>query len=237
MFLGTLFALALLLSSSNTYAQENSKILRNNISELREIHKDMKVQVGAGKLSVEDARARWEALVAQARAEKEAFFSVKMNQIEVKYQEVLERNPERAALLKEYIDMAKERRDKTSDKRVELEVKIKSGDITKKEARQQKIEFAKTQRDDFQEIKNNLQKKRREIQANGSNTIEARQVGRQNVEMNSLEENRREQNRREIQANGSNTREARQVGRQNVGMNSLLGTTSVPSVTNTLTIQ
>jgi len=77
---------------------------------------------------------------------------------------VLKGSPERAALLRGYIDTAKDRRDTVLKKSVELKQKIESGAITRKEAQHQKVEFAKTQRANFQEIKNGLKEKRKETQ-------------------------------------------------------------------------
>jgi hypothetical protein len=88
---GITFTLALLLNSGNVYAQKNTEELRNNISELRKIHNNMKIQVSSEGLSLEEASTQWLVLVVEARAEKEALFKAKMAQIEVKYQEVLER--------------------------------------------------------------------------------------------------------------------------------------------------
>jgi hypothetical protein len=161
---GITFTLALLLNSGNVYAQKNTEELRNNISELRKIHNNMKIQVSSEGLSLEEASTQWLVLVVEARAEKEAFFKAKMAQIEVKYQEVLKGSPERAALLRGYIDTAKDRRDTVLKKSVELKQKIESGAITRKEAQHQKVEFAKTQQANFQEIKNGLKEKRKETQ-------------------------------------------------------------------------
>jgi len=82
---GITFTLALLLNSGNVYAQKNTEELRNNISELRKIHNNMKIQVSSEGLSLEEASTQWLVLVVEARAEKEALFKAKMAQIEVKY--------------------------------------------------------------------------------------------------------------------------------------------------------
>lgn len=165
LIIGSVFALALLISGPQAFAQEDTSSLRDKIAELRETHKDLKAQVEAGELTAEEARAQWQDMMAEVRAEKEAHFEAKIERVEAKYAEILENNPERAAIFKEHIDAVKERREEAVEKRNELRSKVESGEITRKEATQMRVEFAKTQKEKFQDIRNSVKEKRNDYRA------------------------------------------------------------------------
>ena len=160
------FALALVLGGQ-AMAQEtdaNAEVTVDaRISELRAIHADLKAQVEAGTLTVEEAREKWQALIAEARTEKEAFFEKKRAQIEDRYQQMVENNPERAEIFKEHIEGMRDRHQARVEKRTELRAKVEAGEITRQDANRMRVEFVKTQRDNFQELRANVKEKRQDL--------------------------------------------------------------------------
>ena len=160
---GSLVALAFLALGSPAYAFESAADIQARLTELREIHADLKAQVEAGDITVEEAREKWHALLAETRAEKDAYFEEKMQQVRDRYEVIAERNPEAAELLKERIDLAKQRRDEHLAKREELRDQIESGDITRDEARQERLEFYQDQRAIYQEARQDIRDRAREL--------------------------------------------------------------------------
>jgi polyhydroxyalkanoate synthesis regulator phasin len=159
------FALALVLGS-NAYAQEEGAVLKQEAQELRETHKELKAQVSAGEITKEEARAEWKELIESFRDKKESFFNDRIEKIQEKYKEVLETNPERAEMIKERIDLAKERHSNAAEKRDELRAQVTAGEITKEEAREQRVDFVKAQKADAKDLRDRFQEKRQELRDN-----------------------------------------------------------------------
>ena len=157
------FAFAIMFGAAHSYAQEDVATIQNRIAELRETHKELKAQVQAGEITAEEARATWQDLVAKARAQKEAFFEARIERVEAKYQQLLENNPERAEIFKEHIDAARKRHGEIVAKRDELRAKVDSGEVTQQEANRMRIDFMKEQRNKFQEIRADVQAKRKKL--------------------------------------------------------------------------
>lgn len=175
----TAFALVMIFGAHQTFAQENTLNLQAKMAELRETHADLKAQVEAGTLTKEEAREQWKEIISEARAEKEAFFEEKMKKINAKYEELLKKNPERAALLKERIDSANKRREEAQEKREELRAKVESGEITKAEARQAKIDFVKTQRDAYTATREDIKERGTELREERKLELEQKRIERQ----------------------------------------------------------
>lgn len=152
------------ISGFSVSALETEAELQMKITNLREIHAELKAEVDAGTLSKEDARARWHNLLEEARAEKEAFFEKKRAEIEARYEIILEKNPERAEIFKEHIDAMKERHEARVEERAELRAKVEAGEITRQEANTMRVEFIKNQQHNFQELKADLKERRMHFQ-------------------------------------------------------------------------
>tara|TARA_B100001179_G_scaffold230831_1_gene219290 strand:- start:573 stop:1406 length:834 start_codon:yes stop_codon:yes gene_type:complete len=152
------------ISGFSVSALETEAELQMKITNLREIHAELKAEVDAGTLSKEDARARWYELLEEARAEKEAFFEKKRAQIEARYKAMLENNPERAEIFKEHIDAMKERHEARVEEHAELKAKIETGEITRQEANTLRVEFIKNQQNNFKELKADLKERRMHFQ-------------------------------------------------------------------------
>lgn len=148
------------LSAFPALAIDTEAELHVKITNLREIHAELKAEVDTGTLSKEDARARWHNLLEEARAEKEAFFEKKRAEIEARYEGMLENNPERAELFKEHIDAMKERHEARVEERAELKAKIEAGEITRKEANTLRVDFIQNQQQNFQKLKADLKERR-----------------------------------------------------------------------------
>ena len=162
----TTLALMMSFIASSAFAQTDEESLQTRTIELRETHQELKAQVDAGEITKEEAQAEWKELLEAFRTEKEAFVQERMEKIESKYQEVLEKNPEAAALLKERMDAASERRAIVTEKRDEIRAQVESGEITKSEARIQKNDLAKTQKEVYQSIRSDIQERRDNLKAN-----------------------------------------------------------------------
>ena len=160
---GSLVALAFVVLGSQAYAFESAADIQARLAELREVHADLKAQVEAGEITPEEARAQWQALLAEARAEKDAYFAEKMEKVQDRYEMIAERNPEAAELLKERIDLAMQRRDEHLEKRAELRAQVASGEITRDEARQAKLQFYQDQRMIYQEARQDIRERAREL--------------------------------------------------------------------------
>ena len=150
-----LVALALGLGVHTVMAIETDVELQTRIAELRQAHADLKAQIEAGELTVEEARA-----------EKEVFFENKRQQIENRYKQLVENNPERAEIFKEHIDAMRDRHEARVENRVELRAQIEAGEITRQEANKMRVEFVQQQRDDAREFRADLQEKRQEFRDN-----------------------------------------------------------------------
>lgn len=161
--LSSIILLALTLSTSSVSAIETDAELAVRISALRTAYVELKAEVDAGTLTQEEARAQWQLLIDEVRAEKEAFFEEKRAQIEVRLEAVEEKNPERAALIKQRIDAMKERQEERAEKRVELRAQIESGEITRQEANKVRVDFVKDQHEQYLELRANLKDQRLEL--------------------------------------------------------------------------
>ncbi|MCA9352860.1 hypothetical protein KC901_01620 [Patescibacteria group bacterium] len=150
-------------SAVSVSALESHNELEARITELRAVHADLKAQVEAGDITIEEAREQWHALIAELRAEKDAFFEKKRAQIEDRYETLAERNPERAEILKEHIDAMLTRHQERVEERAELRAKVEVGEITRKEAREMKVDFVKDQHEKYQTIREDLRDKRQDL--------------------------------------------------------------------------
>ncbi len=162
---GGLLVCALTLGAQGVSAQGGGSSLQGRVAEMRQAHADLKAQVEAGDITREEARSAWQSMIAELRAEKEAHFEAKRKRIEAKYQDLLEKNPERAAVIKEHLDAAEARRAEAQEQREAIRAQVESGEITKQEARTQKMELLRTQREAAQNFRSNIKEKREEFQA------------------------------------------------------------------------
>jgi hypothetical protein len=136
--------------------------LQAKISALREVHVELKAQVQTGILDIEDARNRWQNLVQEIRVEKEELFKQRMQNIQEKYENFADKNPERAELVKERIDASIERRTEIQSKRIELQAQVQAGAITHRESLQIKKDFLDNERKKIQNIRQSIDEKRQE---------------------------------------------------------------------------
>ncbi|MCA9352539.1 hypothetical protein KC901_03530 [Patescibacteria group bacterium] len=143
-------------------AIETDAELQTRIAELRQSHADLKAQVEAGELTVEEARETWRTLLEEARAEKEAFFETKRQQIEDRYEQMVENNPERAEIFKQHINAMRDRHEARVENRAELRAQVAAGEITRQEANNMRVEFVQQQRDNAREFRADLKEQRQE---------------------------------------------------------------------------
>jgi len=141
-------------------AQQDIQSFKDKAQGLREQHQELKVQVDAGTLTKEDARAEWKALVETFRAEKDSYIQLRVQKVQERYQSVsgedLE-NPQRVMLIKQRMQAFEDRRIERKEKYQDIKAKIESGELNLKEAMEIKQEFRKSQaegiKDSFRALK------------------------------------------------------------------------------------
>ena len=181
-------------------AQQDTQSLKDKAQGLREQHQELKVQVDAGILTKEDARATWQELIEIFRAEKDSYIKERVQKVKQRYDAVSENNPERAELIKQRMGAFEKRRIERKEKHEDIKVKIKSGELSRKDAIEIKQEFRKSQSDVIKDSFRALKQQDLQLQRDQKGeTLEVRAERREVFEGNKgerkgdFQEKRREQ--------------------------------------------
>lgn len=154
----TCFILAAALGLSvPTYAQETTQDI---ISNLRAQHQALKEKVASGEITKESADATWQTLIEEARAQKDAQYLIRKEKVQALIDRITEKNPEQASELTALLAAADERRATYRQERLAIEEKLKSGEITSEQAREQKAQIRANQEQNRATLKTTLQEQK-----------------------------------------------------------------------------
>jgi predicted nuclease with TOPRIM domain len=124
------------------YAQNNdAQIISDKIGELIEKQKELKNQIDAGEISIEEAQEEWKKLVDDLRAEKEDKFSKKFQSIKVRAKILKALHPAYESWIIERVSEAQARKIEYQKSRLEVSRQLLDGEITREEAREKHKEF------------------------------------------------------------------------------------------------
>ena len=128
-------------ADENTNNSEIGAEIKAQIEELKELRQDLRTQIEEGSITKEEAKEAWLAALAEARAEKEAYFAEKLGEVKGKFTRLSETHPELAERLEERFAEVKDDREDRKAKYEELRGALKNGEITREEFREALREF------------------------------------------------------------------------------------------------
>ncbi len=119
-----------------TFAQTSNQDWKAKIEAAKAEKAELRAQVEAGEITKEEARTQWAEKIAALRAEKEARFQARVDNIKARIAIIAEENPERAAEMTSRLDKALSRREASKAARADIKSKVESGEMTREEAKE-----------------------------------------------------------------------------------------------------
>ena len=139
-------AVALLATAVPAFAQsETGADMQSIVSRLRTAHQELKAQVNAGEITREEAHSKWLQMIADARAKKDAHYADRMAKAKAKIEKIAEKNPERAAQLRERVDNIARQRASLRAERESITDGVMNGEINREEAHRLRTDIRQEQ--------------------------------------------------------------------------------------------
>ncbi len=110
--------------------------LKKEIEAAKKYKAELIAEVKAGKVSKEEAKAKWSAKIQEVKAKKKAYFEARFKRLEEKKEKLEKIAPEVAKKIENRLALIKEKKEKISKVRMELKAEVEAGKISKKELRE-----------------------------------------------------------------------------------------------------
>lgn len=160
-----------------SYAQEmDIEQVIVEIQELRFEQTELRLQIEAGEITREEAQDKWQERIDEIRLLKDEVFEEKTNRLQERYKDALEKNPDRAETMNNYINTLHENRVEMSQKRKALGESLFAEEITREEAQLERVRIRESFNEELARMQNLLNEDRLKLQENFQEKKELQQI-------------------------------------------------------------